>query len=156
MVNNYPSGDDLRRIRDWPWPQRENAPDPPDWKGLLDFMESIWPEYGRIRKWPADGGGIVYEFITEGWSGCEDVIHSFYDNFIAVEVLWESSHRNGTHVLVLHSHTDCSICEAQGLSVQRCTCGDLPSAVNPDGPQNIGPVCPIHPAGFGAVKEDER
>lgn len=33
-----------------------------------------------------------------------------------------------------------------------CTCGDLPSAkaVDPDGPQNLGPVCPIHPP-FGAV-----
>jgi len=94
-----PSEADLDRIRHW------SAVG--DWKGLLEFMESIWPDYGVVRRRGlvvgARGGdepGIRWEFVTGGWSGCEQIINAFYDNTLAHAVLWESTHRGGLHVLL--------------------------------------------------------
>lgn len=40
----------------------------------------------------------VHEFVTGGWSGCEQVI-SVLEGTIPWGVSWESSHRGGRHVL---------------------------------------------------------
>lgn len=106
-VEDYPSDEVLARVRTWGDAQIIAGADP-DWRGLFGFMESVWPDYGVVRKRPATEGelGLVesaeaWEFVTGGWSGCEDLIGAFYENAIARSVLWESTHRGGLHVLVL-------------------------------------------------------
>lgn len=84
-----PREEDIERIKTWEG----------DWPGLLKFMESIWPTYGVVRKKRAHNV-TIWEFVTGGWSGCEEIIGAFYENPLAQAMLWESTHRGGLHVLM--------------------------------------------------------
>ncbi len=89
-ANNEPDSADLLRIEKWT----------DDWGGLLKFMESIWPDYGVVRRPLVMSEPLRWEFVTGGWSGCEVIIGAFYANHLAHAVLWESTHRGGLHVLI--------------------------------------------------------
>jgi len=97
IANDYPGEPELERIRNWP--------STGEWKPLLQFMESIWPDYGVVRQSRIRLGKRVlptrWEFVTGGWSGCEDIWSAFCKNPVAYSVLWESSHRGGLHILQL-------------------------------------------------------
>lgn len=84
MPNDEPAAADIERVRTWEG----------DWLALLVFMESIWPDYGTVRK-RFDGS---WEFVTGGWSGCEAIIAALMGNYIAWTMLWQSSHRGGLHI----------------------------------------------------------
>lgn len=97
MAADYPGDGEIHRIENW------NG----DWNGLLKFMESIWPSYGvvRVKKKTIKDfekprrTETRWEFVTGGWSGCEQIINAFYSNHLANAMLWESTHRGGLHVL---------------------------------------------------------
>lgn len=85
MRRDEPCEADVRRVKNW----KNN------WPGLLKFMESIWPTYGCVRHPPSGN----WEFVTGGWSGCEEIIGAFHDNVLARSQLWRSTHRGGLHIL---------------------------------------------------------
>ena len=87
MRPDYPSDEILSRIRSW---------GTEDWHGLLVLMDDNWPEYGCVRRPTA----TRWEFVTGGWSGCEELIAALQENWIAWTMLWESSHRGGLTVLI--------------------------------------------------------
>jgi hypothetical protein len=89
MRRDEPLERDIKRIENWKG----------DWIALLKFMESIWPSYGVVRKRRAHNV-TMWEFVTGGWSGCEQIIDAFYSNYLAKSLLWESAHRGGLHVLM--------------------------------------------------------
>ena len=71
-----------------------------DWEGLLKFMASIWIEdYGIVRPPVPDAPKQLWQFVTGGWSGNEEIWSAFCQNPVAYSVLWESSHRGGLHIL---------------------------------------------------------
>jgi aromatic ring-cleaving dioxygenase len=86
---DYASDEVINKIRTWDVTDGS-------WHALLVFMDDNWPEYGCVRRPTANR----WEFVTGGWSGCEEIIIAFMDNSIAMSMLWESSHRGGLHVLV--------------------------------------------------------
>ena len=89
----YPTDAALERIRKWPMP---------DLKELMAFLKSIW--------WHADWGweevdDIVndlgkqvhlYRIHTGGWSGNEDLIGAFEENYMCWTMLFYT-HRRGGH-----------------------------------------------------------
>jgi len=96
--NGYPDDNELDKIAKW---------DPMDWRGLFDFMNSIWhmPDWGWTERQPTkeelkddDNLGLVFEISTGGWSGNESIIYAFEQNFIAWSFYWESSRRGGHYV----------------------------------------------------------
>ena len=91
-MSDYPTDDDLKRIREWP---------DDDSAGWLAFIRSIW--------WSADWGWHSYEGIddykkpitihlvsTGGWSGNEEIIDAMREQFIHWMMTWRS-HRVGGH-----------------------------------------------------------
>lgn len=79
---DYPTQDELDKIVKWP---------PPDWKGLFEFVHSIW----WMADWGVDCDGDNYSFSTGGWSGNEDLIGAMQQNFIFWSLCWVSSKRGG-------------------------------------------------------------
>jgi hypothetical protein len=113
VVDDDPSDEVLLKVQEWGSKIAETG-DAPNWRGLLEYMEANWPEYGVVRRRPAtdDEDGLpcaslvraeAWEFVTGGWSGCEAIIGAFYENSLAHACLWESTHRGGLHVLVLRA-----------------------------------------------------
>jgi hypothetical protein len=97
MSKDEPDDATLDRIRKWE----------KDWPALLIFMRDAWSDYGVVRVMDIphpdrDRGENVnrWEFVTGGWSGNEEIIRAFYENFMATAILWESTHRGGLHVLL--------------------------------------------------------
>ena len=91
---DYPTDDDLQRVKDWPIPcTTESA------QAWFDFIKSVWwmPDWG----WSQDGE--VLSISTGGWSGNEDIIGAMMDNFIYWSLCWETSRRGGHYTFKLPS-----------------------------------------------------
>lgn len=91
-MSRYPSEVELKAIADW---------DYKDIWGLVDFVNSIWSDYGRAevvnardtfgehcRKW---------RLITGGWSGNEDIIGALNKNVMFNMLYWYMDMRGGLH-----------------------------------------------------------
>ena len=83
MSGDYPTDDDLARIKAWPVS---------DCAGLFDFVQSIWSRYGDAAM--EDG---TLRLVTGGWSGNEDVINAMGENMMVWTMCWQSSHRGGLY-----------------------------------------------------------
>lgn len=91
-MSDYPSDDDLKRIREWPHTN--------NFAGLIDFARSVWWSedwcWGEAED--ADDGP-VYTVSTGGWSGNEALIEAMQHNFL----FWSShfvQHRRGGHYML--------------------------------------------------------
>ncbi len=82
--DDYPTEDELKRIREWPYTKPVL---------LFDFVRSIW-------HWPdmAKCDGRTYRFATGGWSGNEDIIGALSENSSAWSMCWSVSARGGLHI----------------------------------------------------------
>ncbi len=80
---DYPTDDELQRIKDWPFDDTDN---------VFAFVKSIWhwPDFGV-----AEDNGVLY-LATGGWSGNEDIIEAMLSN-IAIRCRWICSTRGGAH-----------------------------------------------------------
>lgn len=62
---------------------------------LLDYIESIWSDYGDFR---LKGKRVLrLELITGGWSGNESIIEALQSNFMFWTMYWMESHRGGLY-----------------------------------------------------------
>lgn len=91
----YPTEKALKAIEEWPQY---------DFKGLLDFVESIW-EYAEWG-WDKDEDTGIYHISTAGWSGNESIIGALKTNFMFWQVCWESERRGGHFVFTLPENND--------------------------------------------------
>lgn len=89
---DYPSRAEIKRIREW---------DAMDARGLLAFVESIFPDYGRFsdKGWRKDKvtgeRHRLIEMATGGWSGCEEIMDALGRNRLFHLFYWAESHRGG-------------------------------------------------------------
>lgn len=88
-VDNYPTDDELQRIREW------DALDPRGWFDFIQSVGNYWPEDWYWDE-TTDTGATVYHVSTGGWSGNEDIIRAMKENFVLWSMNWES-HRRGGH-----------------------------------------------------------
>lgn len=112
MEDNYPTEDELSRIRQW---SLEDG-----WKGLLSFAKTCWwaPDWGWRQR------GRRYSISTGGWSGNEDIIAALQENKLFWIVCWISSRRGGHYVF--------EVPQTHGSDVTRTTIRDvLPVGENP-------------------------
>jgi hypothetical protein len=99
MSDDYPSDEDLARIKAWSHV---------DLAGALDFVASIWhwPEFGVSRELKpherfvvhADEGDKYLRLSTGGWSGNEDIIEAMQENTLLTVMTWRLSTRGGLHI----------------------------------------------------------
>lgn len=85
-MSEYPSSKDVEAIEKW---------DYGDLLGCLDFIESIWSDYGRIER--RGKHKVWVRFITGGWSGNEEIL-SAMDKNVGIMTCWEASYRGGKHI----------------------------------------------------------
>lgn len=83
MSDDYPTEEELERIKNWPYT---------DIPGLLEFTKSLWhfAEWG----WSPPLNGVL-RISTGGWSGNEDIISALRDNTMFWTLCWQSSRRGG-------------------------------------------------------------
>ena len=91
MHNDYPSEDDILKIREWP------VDDPEGW---LAFIRSIWwsAEWGWSSYPGVDDARLpitVHLVSTGGWSGNEEIIRAMQHSYLWHET-WRV-HRVGGH-----------------------------------------------------------
>jgi len=87
-LSDYPSDETLSRIKSWQWD---------DPRGLLEFLTAEWREYGRAWR----GEDKEWIFATGGWSGNEELIAAFRENWLLWFRLWVSEHRGGKWTFIL-------------------------------------------------------
>ncbi len=67
------------------------------WEGnpsdLFYIVSEIWPSYGRMELRSVDN---MWEVVTGGWSGCEELVEAFNSN-IMLRHCWMLSKRGGYH-----------------------------------------------------------
>jgi hypothetical protein len=82
--DGYPEEHELETITKW---------DPMDFLGLIDYVQARWyyPEAVKHE-------GKVWEFITGGWSGNEDLIRAMEENPFWWALHWYQSTRGGSHI----------------------------------------------------------
>lgn len=94
-MNEYPTEEQLKQIEEWHYK---------DFKNLALFIQSIWnwgEEYARLSEPKKDTFGNEYqmfELITGGWSGNEDILHALHKNHMFRMMCWEASFRGGHHI----------------------------------------------------------
>jgi hypothetical protein len=81
-ARDYPTKEELLKIKNWP---------PPDWKGLLEYVKTIW----WMPQWGWDQAEDKYHVSTGGWSGNEELIGAMQENFLFWSMCWQSSHKGG-------------------------------------------------------------
>ena len=79
---DYPTEDELQKIRDWP--VGDNL-------GLLEFVRSIW----WLPEWGWDSADGKYNISTGGWSGNEEIIGAMQANYIFWGTCWRVSRAGG-------------------------------------------------------------
>lgn len=86
MTNDYPTEEDLDRIRKWTDTPHE----------LMAFVKSIWwMEYGWYET--DDDGDRIYGMSTGGWSGNEEIVDALDDGMSGTfwRNYWHSTRRGG-------------------------------------------------------------
>ena len=84
-MDAYPTEEELLRIEKWPYD---------DCRGLFDFIEPLWINYGRILRPNPD----TFDLATGGWSGNEDIIQAMRKNVMFWSICWQLSERGGRYV----------------------------------------------------------
>ena len=94
--DDYPTEEALKRLEAWPFQ---------DARGALDFMASEWhwPDFGVSRELRAEERTVVHaepndEFLrlaTGGWSGNENLIGAFRQNYVAWSLTWRLNTQGG-------------------------------------------------------------
>lgn len=97
--HDYPSDDDLIRLREWP---------AEDLAGALDFAASLWDAcMGSVRtELTADEAGVVkankgekfLRLATGGWSENEAVYSAMQGNLMLRVMCWQLSARGGLSI----------------------------------------------------------
>jgi hypothetical protein len=88
-LKDYPSEEDLEKIRKWPLSDVYN---------LIRFIDSVWNhEFGRIE---IKGKKVItLKLITGGWSGNEDIVNALHKNEnLFWSAFWVKSTRGGLFV----------------------------------------------------------
>lgn len=97
-MDDYPTDQELSRIRMWPYE---------DLSGALDYVAELWSDYGRVRhnltpeQYLVIGGEDNDRFlrlVTGGWSGNEDIIGAMAENVMLWTLTWRLSARGGLHI----------------------------------------------------------
>lgn len=94
-MTEYPTEEQLKAIREW---------DYLDFETLASFVQSIWhwgEDYARLSEWKEDEFGNDYrmfELITGGWSGNEDIVSALNKNLMFNMICWQASFRGGHHI----------------------------------------------------------
>lgn len=84
MNEDYPSEEDLKRIREW-----DTIKDP---EGLLDFILPYWERNGWYKR---SGKNLInLQLSTGGWSGNESIIEAMHTNMFFF-FWWQKSIRGG-------------------------------------------------------------
>jgi len=86
MSDNYPTEDELKRLREW---------DFNDMRGWFDFAKSVGNYWPDDHYWTEEPDGTIH-VSTGGWSGNEDIIDAMSENFICWTQCWQV-HRRGGH-----------------------------------------------------------
>lgn len=94
--DGYPTDEELATVREWPSTNIH---------GLLDYLHSLWwqPEYGWRELEGREGDDKTRHIFasTGGWSGNEDLMSAFRDNFLAYHQAFNSYRRGGHYELVI-------------------------------------------------------
>lgn len=80
----YPSGEELKRLREWP---------ESDCAGALAYAAELWAYPDAVKC-----EGRTFTFITLGWSGNEDIIEAIGANKLLWFICWQLSERGGRFV----------------------------------------------------------
>lgn len=91
MSRDYPSDDDLKRLREW------DAADADGWFAFAKEVGNYWPD---DQYWDEVDGR--YYISTGGWSGNEDIIAAMRENFVLWHMWWESLRRGGHYSFASH------------------------------------------------------
>lgn len=83
MGDEYPTDDDLQRIREWGHT---------DFTGLMQFVRERW-KYADCGYWTQDDR--EYAISTGGWSGNEELLGAMRENQMFWLCCWVSSRRGG-------------------------------------------------------------
>ena len=68
-------------------------------KDYGSFTEELRPEeLAVVTLETQDNEERFYRFATGGWSGCEDAIAAFQENFVAHAMSWRMSASGGLHI----------------------------------------------------------
>lgn len=95
MSDEHPSAADLERIAQWPHT---------DLGACLDFVQSLWSEYGSVRTWLTAHEGYVVQderdgkylrLATGGWSGNEAILTAMRHNEALKMGCWQLTARGG-------------------------------------------------------------
>jgi hypothetical protein len=92
MSQDYPTDEDLKRLREW-----DDFKDPEGWFALAKKAGMYWPDDDY---WAEDPAG-TYHISTGGWSGNEDIISAMSDNFVMWTSTWVSHRRGGHYEFVI-------------------------------------------------------
>ena len=96
--DEYPSEEDLQRIREWP---------STDLDGLMEFVRSLW----KYADWGWSQEGRRFSISTAGWSGNEELIEAMQENFVFWALCWQSSRKGGHFEFDLPEHRRPRACD---------------------------------------------
>jgi len=92
-VGDYPAGQTLTVIEEWPYD---------DMAGLVQFISPYFKLHGNVRDGCEEGvDENLIALATGGWSGCESIIEAMRCNRVLWALHWFSSRRGGLHKFIL-------------------------------------------------------
>lgn len=96
MENDYPTEEELQKIREWTY--EDNG-----FFALAEYVCNLWhfDDWATYRDWATDEYGRRYRELrlaTAGWSGNESIISALDKNTMFNMLCWQSSHRGGLHI----------------------------------------------------------
>lgn len=79
------------------YPTEETIEEILAWRGnpseIFQLVSEMYPSYGRMELRVVDN---IWEVVTGGWSGCEEIVGAFKSN-IYIGHTWVMSRRGGYH-----------------------------------------------------------